>query len=271
MQAISVYLYPNKLDVFTNLPNEWLQERYRRVYNRNVKIFRGVDNRVDLQAKNSDEKKQDLTGYSLVFNLIARETQELLLQKDCTVVSEENGRYYVTLTESELRNLEPGNYQYSVIKEARTDLGEQYTVTERTPMYIDSQYGVVSTIEIGNGIIGEPLDSNKVIAFNKHESFGEPFATYYLSSIIDAKPELSAPQTTHTFQFNFSSYSGSVVIQGSLSEGGNPQIWTDLITFTPTDENIAYRNVTGKYNWFRIKHTPDTIGNTGTVDSVLYR
>ena len=271
MQAISVYLYPNKLDVFTNLPDEWLQERYRRVYNRNVKIFRGVDNRVDLQAKNSDQKKQDLTGYTLVFNLLARETQELLLQKDCVIVSEENGRYYVTLTEADLRTIEPGNYQYSIIKETRTDLGNQYTVTERTPLYIDSQYGVVSTIEIGSDITGEPLDSNKITVFGKHESFGEPFATYYVSSIIDAKPELSAPQTTHTFQFNFKSYTGSVVIQGSLSEGGNPQVWTDLTTFTTDADNTLYKNVVGKYNWFRIKHTPDTIANTGTVDSVLYR
>jgi hypothetical protein len=271
MQAISVYLYPNKLDVFTNLPSEWLQERYRQVYNRNVKIYRGVDNRVDLQARNSDEKKQDMTGYTLVFRLIARETQELLLEKDCTSISLTDGRAYVTLTEAELANIEPGSYQYSVVKEVRTDIDEDtYVVTSRTPMYIDSQYGTLATIEIGKGLKGEPLETTKVIAFSKHQSFGEPFDTYYVSSIIDARPELSSPQSLHTFQINLSAYSGNLTIQGSISDGGNPQVWTTIESFTATDSSTLYKNVTGKYNWFRVKHTPST-ANTGTVDSILYR
>ena len=75
MQLISVYLYPNKIDVFTNASAAWQTKRYRRVYNRNIKIYRGVDNRIDLQVRNSDEKAADTTGSTLVFNLVERETQ----------------------------------------------------------------------------------------------------------------------------------------------------------------------------------------------------
>jgi len=271
MQAISVYLYPNKVDVFTNLPTEWLTERNRQVYNRNIKIYRGVDNRVDIQAKNSDEKKQDLDGYSLVFNLVSRETQELLIQKDVVITTESSGRGYVTLTENEMRNIEPGFYQFSVSKEVRQDIdADSYIVTSRTPMYIDSQYGAIATIEVGNGLTGEPLESIKVIAFSKHEPFGEPFDTYYISSIIDAAPEVSSPQSLHTFQFNLTEYTGDIVIQGSISDGGNPHIWADVLELTANEDTVLYKNVTGKYNWFRVKHIPGTT-NTGTVDSILYR
>ena len=271
MQAISVYLYPNKLDVFTNLPSAWSTERYRKVYNRNIKVFKGVDNRVDLQVRNPDEKKQDVTGYTIVFHLISRETQELLIQKDCTVVDLVKGQVYATLTESELLNIEPGFYQFSATKEQRTSLGnDTYTVTSRVPLYIDSQYGTVATIEIGNGLRGEPLDSTQVIAFSEHHSFGENFQSYYLSSIIDAAPKVTNPQSLHTFQLNTTSYSGTVLIQGSLSDGGNPNTWVDLESFVVDNNPILYKNVTGKYNWFRIKHTPD-LYNTGTVDSILYR
>jgi len=58
-----------------------------------------------------------------------------------------------------------------------------------------------------------------------------------------------------------------------LGKGGNPieGSWTTVQTFNITTSNVnEYHNVTGKYNWFRIKHTPDTT-NTGTVDKVLYR
>jgi hypothetical protein len=271
MQAISVYLYPNKLDVFTNLPSAWSTERYRKVYNRNIKIFRGVDNRVDLQVRNPDEKKQDITGSTLVFHLVSRETQELLIQKDCTISSVVNGQAYVILTEEEVNLLEPGFYQYAVTKELRTPIDSTtHTVTSRTPLYIDSQYGTIAIIEIGNGIKGQPVDSVRVAAFSKHQSFGETFSTYFVSSIIDAAPVTTTPQSLHTFQLNMTSYIGDMIIQGSISDGGNPQVWVDVDSFTVNNDDILYKNVTGKYNWFRVKHIPG-LSNTGTVDSILYR
>lgn len=274
MQAISVYLYPNKLDVFTNLPSAWSTERYRKVYNRNIKVFRGVDNKLDIQVRNPDEKKQEITGYTLVFHLVSRETQELLVQKDCVTLDDSStvrGQVYVMLTEAELDNIEPGFYQYSITKELRTNLADgTYRVTERTPLYIDSQYGTIATIEIGHGLRGDPLDSTQVISFNRHKSFEEDFSTYWISSIIDANPKVTTPQSLHTFQLNTTSYIGDIVIQGSLSDGGNPNVWVDLDSFAVNNESILYKNVTGKYNWFRVKHTP-SINNTGTVDSILYR
>ena len=271
MQAISVYLYPNKLDVFTNLPTAWTTERYRKVYNRNIKVFRGVDNRVNLQVKNPDEKQQDITGSTLVFHLVSRETQELLIQKDCVVSDASKGQVYVMISETEVNLLEPGFYQYSIIKELRTQLDNNaHTVTNRTPLYIDSQYGTIATIEIGDGIKGEPVDSVRVTAFSKHQPFGETFTTHYFSSIIDANPKVTTPQSLHTFQLNTTSYFGNIVFQGSISDGGNPNVWIDLDTITAEGDAIFYKNITGKYNWFRVKHTP-TISNTGTVDSILYR
>ncbi len=276
MQAISVYLYPNKVDVFTNLHSDWLQERYRRVYNRTVKIYRGVDNRIDLQVRNSDEKAVSITGYNFVFNLINPETQKLLVTKDCLDVDDSSpnrGRLYVILTESELSSIEPGSYHYTIVRESRQSLGDgTYSVTQREPMYIDSQYGSHAVIEIGNNIQGEPVDSLKVISFRNYEVFDPTDRKYFISSIIDAKPEVNSPQSLHTFQFNMTGYSGEIVIQGSLSEGGNPQVWTDLETVIVSQDNILYQNITGKYNWFRVKHFPNTtLTNYGSVDSILYR
>lgn len=276
MQAISVYLYPNLVDVFTNLHSDWLQERYRRVYNRNVKIYRGVDNRVDLQVRNSDEKAVSTTGYEFVFNLINPETQKLIMSKDCADVNDSSvsrGRYYVTITRAELSAIEPGLYHYSIVRETRQMLNDgNYSVTQREPLYIDSQYGTHAVIEIGNNLQGEPVDSVKVIAFKNYEPFNPSEQKYFISSIIDAKPEVNSPQSLHTFQFNMTNFTGTIIIQGSISEGGNPQTWVDLETITAAQDSILYQNITGKYNWFRVKHLPNTLlTNYGTVDSVLYR
>jgi nucleoside-diphosphate-sugar epimerase len=67
--------------------------------------------------------------------------------------------------------------------------------------------------------------------------------------------------------FSQINYTGTVKIQGSLSEGGTPHVWTDIESIALSSASQTYRNVTGKYNFFRIRHFP----TTGTVDKVLYR
>jgi hypothetical protein len=267
MQLISVYLYPNKLDVFTNSLADWTQERYRQVYQRNLKIYRGVDNRIDFQVKNAAQKPLDITNGVFVFTLVSRETQELLLTKVCDVRSFDNGRIYVDLTEAEVRDIESGFYQFSLVQESHAESGDTYAVTSRKPLYFDSQYDAVGTIEISGNIYGEPNSSQVIKEFAESvpEIYTDP--NYFTSSIIDAHPETSIGSSTHTFQFYLTGYSGSLKIQGSLSDGATPHVWTDVETFNVVDSNLTYTNIIGKYNFFRIRHTP----SAGTIDKILYR
>ncbi len=273
MQLISVYLYQNKIDVFTNASADWKTERYRRVYNRNIKIYRGVDNRIDIQVRNSDEKAASATGSTLVFNLVERESQTLVAKRDCIVVDAVKGKFYVTLAESDMINIETGYYQYSIYKEIRTDNGDNtHLVSSRTPMYIDAQYDTLATLEVLDSGQGEVQPSIAIRAFEYHKSYSEPFDSYYTSGIIDAHPQTSTPQSLHTFQLYCTNYSGVVKIQGSIDEGATPKTWVDLETLDLSTSTLEYRNITGKYNWFRVKHTPNKlITNPGTVDKILYR
>ena len=274
MQLISVYLYPNKIDVFTNASTAWKTERYRRVYNRNIKIYRGVDNRIDIQVRNSDEKAADTTGSTLVFNLVERESQTIVAQKDCVIVDASKGKLYAVLTESEMLDIEQGFYQYSLYREQRTVNGiDTYLVTSRTPLYIDSQYDTLANIEVLDNGSGDVLPSVSISAFASHISYGEEFSSFYISSIIDARPQTTTPQSIHTFQMNFTNYTGNVVIQGSISDGGSPEVWADAApVLSLSSATTVYQNITGKYNWFRIKHTPNpAIADPGTVDKILYR
>lgn len=272
MQSISVYLYPNLVEVFTNAQAAFLTERYRRVYNRNVKIFRGVDNRIDLQIKNSDQRRAEVSAASVVvFNLVNRDNQKIVAQKDCAAVSSSTGKFFVVLTEDELIDIEPGFYQFSVVLETRSDNGDNtYSVTERSPLFVDTQYDALATIEILNSLSGEPTTSKIIKEFSKSITL-QLETDFFTSGIIDAQPQFGTPQTLHTFQMYFYEYVGEVVIQGSLSDGGNPRTWADLVTIPITDDiDTDFVNITGKYNWFRFRHTPDA-ANTGTFDKVLYR
>ena len=275
MQFNPVYLYVNKLDIFTTPTDTWSTERYRRVYNRNLKIFRGVDNRIDIQVRNNDQKASNIVGSTLVFNLVSQDTKHLVLQKDFTAMDLATGKVTVILTAEELLDLDVGFYNYSIIKEVRTTVDStDYTVTSKMPLYMDSQYDTVGTLEITGDVYGDVSNSVNVSTFNYTNPFTqgatEPFP-FYTSEIIDARPNTSPAYPIHTFQFYTTNYTGTVEIQASLdAQGATPREtkWATVATVDLLTER--YKNVTGKYNWFRVKHIP-ALNNTGTVDKILYR
>ncbi len=273
MQFNPVYLYSNKIDVFTEPSAAWTTERYRKVYNRNLKIYKSVDNRIDIQVRNSDQKTMNIAGSTLVFNLVARDTQDLVFQKDFTAQDLSTGKVTVNLTESELFNLDPGFYQYSIVKEVREVINtNEYKVTSKIPLYVDSQYGVLANLEILGDIEGIVTPSQSIQEFKLVDPTvaGETSPPpYFLSTIIDANLNKATSDSLHTFQFFFDGYDGTVTIQGNLdTQGATPRetTWSDILVFEPT-QDIVYKNITGKYNWFRIKHEPEK--STSTAKFVI--
>jgi hypothetical protein len=255
MQLNSVYLYPNKVDVFTNL-GEWSSGRYRKVYQRNFKVYRGVDNRLDLQVRNADEKAKDITGNSLVFTLLERDTQKIILQRTCTIVSEaqadstiKRNKGFVVITEADLILIDKGFYNYTLhLRDALTNA--------KTPLYCDSQFGVIGTLEVEGNLFGETIPPVVIDTFTVIPTTWLNINTSY-SELIYANPETSSASTVHTFTIEQRNYKGLVVIEASTEEGATPSSgkWTDIATLNyPAVTNQI--QVTGKWNWFRIKHIP---------------
>ena len=272
MQLISVYLYPNKVDAYTNAFSDWTESRYRRVYNRNLKIYRGVDNRIDFQVRNADEKVQTITGTVLVFSLSNQETGELILQKDCTVQSNQTGKVFVTLPEKEMRFIEPGQYNYCLHREIRTAIdSSNYLVENKQPLYIDSQYGVNSTIEIYGDVFGEVQPSYETVAFEERVPFELNASSIFYSSTIPANPELTTPKSVHTFQINMTDYFGNIVIEASLEDSAAPEKWFDVATLDSAGKSILYHNIIGKFNWFRVRHSPSQTSSLArfTIEQTL--
>jgi hypothetical protein len=245
------------------------------VYNHNLKIYRSTDNQLEFQVKNGDQKATNIVGTTVVFNLFNHETQSLLLSRDCQTLSNVSGNVRVILTEQDLLDLEPGLYSYSLVQELREEDIDSYTVISKKPLYIDEQFGAVATIEVSGDVQGGLRSSTTVKEFKytNPAALGESQTPYFTSSIIDARPHTTNPQSLHTFQFYFEDFDGTVTIQGSMGEGGNPSTWVDIpnsaITpgvndFIPST-SVIYKNVVGKWNWFRIKQT----GHKGVLASFV--
>lgn len=266
MQLNPVYLYPNRISAYTS--SSWTTERFRQVYTRNVKIYRSTDNQLEFQVKNGDQKANNIIGTTIVFNLFNHETQSLLLTRDCETLSNISGNVRVVLSEKDLFDLEPGMYSYSLVQEVReVDVDDSYTVISKKPLYIDEQFGAISTLEIVGDVQGglRPTTIIKEFSYTNPTTVGENKELYFTSSMINARPKTTDPQSLHTFQFYFNDFDGSVAIQGSLSDSGDPKDWVDIPdsaispgtnNFTPNSgTSVVYKNVVGRYNWFRIKQT----------------
>lgn len=273
MQLISIYLYPNKVDVYTNSLADWTAERYRKVYNRTLKIYRGVDNKIDLQARNQDQKSASLGSASLVFTIIEPEQKKKVLETDCVISSAINGKSYVLLTSLQLNDIQPGFYQYTLRVEQRVlDADGNYTVTSSRPAYMDSQFDTFGNIEIVGSMQGEPQPSLEIKEFSRKVDY-QTNNTRYTSGIIDAHPTTSTPQRLHTFQIYPSNCTGTMTIQASQDEGGAPKNWIDVQSQILNAANESfYLNVLGKFNWFRIylDSEADEIDGTFRVNQTIF-
>jgi hypothetical protein len=283
MYLTSVYLYPNKIEVFTNSLVSSQPERYHKVYNRNLKVYRGVDNRIEVRVKNGDQRSSNIGETALVFTMVVADTQRLVLVKDCVVRDSTQGIAYVDLSREDLLKLEEGSYRYNLTLEYREAVTEdEYRVTKKSPLYVDSQFGAISNIDVVNDVNGHVSSSLEIDEFSFTNPFtlGEQNNPFFISSIVDAKPKTSTPKSVHTFQFYFDNFQGTVEIQGSLEpQGATPNEWTVIKSFEYTGTGTDYENVIGKYNWFRIKYLPtnyvmsmgEKLELLGKLDKVLYR
>jgi len=242
MQLNPSYLYSNRVDVYTNL-GTWTTARYRKVYQRNLKLYRGVDNSLDFQIKNGDERPQSISNLTVVFNIVGVESNELLVQKDCTIHDATLGRFFATVGEESMEKIAPGHYHYSLYSIDAAGV--------KSALYSDSQYGVVGTIDVIGDAYGGPKPSE------------QPANVF---TAVDAKPQFNSNTGLHTFAFYTTNFTGNITIEGSLDE--NLGSWVNVDTLALNNTPVSYLNVTGVWSRLRVKQLTN---NTGTLDKVLYR
>jgi hypothetical protein len=109
MQTLKLYLYDNIIDVQI-MDLSIFTVRNRIMYNRNVKVYQGIDNPIQLNIKNQDQKAVNLTGYN-VSAQIQDPVEKITVESfACTWVNQAQGQGYITLTRATVDNLEQRNY-----------------------------------------------------------------------------------------------------------------------------------------------------------------
>jgi len=258
MQLTSRYLATNKTVLVLD---EWAGTltEYRKVYNRQLKIIKGIDNVLTFEIKNQDQKPVSiLNTYTAKFKAFD-ESNTCVLEKTGTIkeTSTPNykGQFTVTISDNDTLNLDGQYLTYFVYL---VDSNSNDVIT-----YADAQFGAKGTIELDTGTLPGPKESYSI------SQFTETSSEVYTSESVQAEPALNGNEALHTTAIYTTGYTGDVTIQATLENLVDSNTnWVDVSTATLTNPTEpTYINFNGVFSWIRIKHEPVA----GTIDKVLVR
>jgi hypothetical protein len=248
MQKISNYLYSNRILVLADLVSYPVEMQI--VYQRTVKIYKNIDNVIELDVKNADQKRINPTG---TLKFIITDLNNALIADLSATASAVTGLYSVTIDESTTLNLDKGFYNFGLYVEA--------TNGNKTLLYGDTQWGAKGRLELVGDIMPEPRPVAAVDTFNLLDSV-------YYGSAMNAEPGINGDQALHTFAFYPNGLQGTIYIDASLSESSQNVQWVEIDNIPSTSSTeLFYKNYSGVYSWFRIRYT----SSSGTLDKVLLR
>jgi hypothetical protein len=144
MQIVSRYLVTNKTVLVVDDIGSGVVTEYRKLYEKNLKAWRGIDNTFAFEIKNGDQKPVSILGtYIPVFKAYDEYKQEVVnVLGTITETSTANkGQFTVTVSSTDLDDVEGQYLSYVVLL-----VPEDSTTTVLT--YADTQYDAVGTLEI---------------------------------------------------------------------------------------------------------------------------
>jgi hypothetical protein len=263
MQKISSYLYPNRIVLLADLAG--FNVEFTNVYQRNVKIYNGIDNTIEFDIKNADQKRIDLTTISQIkLNIMDASGYELPNSPYDVVPTLLKGIATVTIPQEDLVDLDNQYLKYSVsaLKDGKDVL-----------LYTDARFGAVGTIELVGDAMPLIRDSKIYNTFTAEIDLnGVPI---YHSSAIPCKFYEAIPTETLNFDIYVTNFAGSIWLDATTNSTINLQafqaagkpfgawnqsaadgLYTGIIPF---GTNIPV----GDYNYFRVSYQSPSVNGVG--------
>ena len=274
MQKISSYLYPNRVELLADLAG--FTTEYTNVYQRTVKIYNGIDNTLEFDIKNADQKRIDLSAFSMIELNVMDMSGNALPNSPYTVTplnqTTSKGLASVIIPEEDLSELDHQYLTYSV-----TGVKNGADVM----LYADSKFGAKGKIELVGDALPTFRDEIVYDRFSGEIDFVGNVINH--TSAIPCKFYEAVPTEFMAFDVAMTNYIGTIHIEGtrdstisveSFKNAVRLQSWTTSVATTRT---YSFNDVpVNDFNYFRVVWTyidPVLIGvnntyPTGTIDKV---
>ena len=220
MYSTTAYLYQQIIRVLLiDTSGGYFTARYDPVYAKTLTVNKGVDNVLLFEFINQDQKPVNITGSTFRFRLLNQTGDELLLEKDMTVLSASLGRVKVVLDTADTINIlaQPGSYsiertQGNYVQAAFTDdnagaRADCDIVDSVLPQFIASQPVSIPTINGKNSWPQPGPQSWPDWALNP-----QPLNNHYLTEYYSSHINTTGASLT-TIKYDLVHYTGTLKVQ----------------------------------------------------------
>ena len=256
MYATSAFIYTQRQIVVLLSGNS--VRRYMPIYAKPLTLHKGVDNQIQFQFLNQDQKPVDLTGKSITCRIINYSGTEVLLTKTLTLQYALTGIAALELNAADIENIDAQRAHYSI----EIPVGEfDY------PVYVDQNAGARGDMNIDNSILPAFVPSASITI-----PTGQPFPNLNSSANANSTANTFYSSTINTednpilsIQAEYSGYYGNVTIQGSTIVDADWYPITTLV-YSNVSNTLGY-TVTGFHPYIRMEF----VANVGDVSNILAR
>ncbi len=223
---------------------------YRPVYNRDIEVYKGIDNALQFRLLNADQKGINLSaGYTVKF-CAYDETDRLVIEKNAIIQDDgstiSRGKFKVNITENELKNLQQQFLSY-VVYLIESDGDKVLT-------YSQSNFKNNGTIFVNSKTFPGPLNTVSVTSLTETGAN----TSIWMSEAVNAEPAVNGNEALHTAAFYTSSFVGDIVVQATLdNQVTDSSNWADIrtVTLDGTEAAPTAVNFYGVFSYIRFKTT----------------
>ena len=244
MSLIPRYLVNNRTSLVTNVTG--FATEYRPVYQRNIPIYSGIDNKLEFQLFNPDQKPINPTGSTIHF-VAFDEMNNQVIKHTGTVTIANKGLFTVTITDQDTLNIKQQYLSYAIY--LTDDTTNADTIT-----YADEQLNASGTIYVSKEAFPGPRATSEVTNFTQDSGDVD----VYNSDAISAEPGINGNEALHTVAIYSDNYVGDVELQVTLdNQITNQSNWATITTLTldGTETEPTVSSFNGVYNYIRFSTT----------------
>lgn len=275
MYSTTVYLYQQITRVLlVNTDGGYFTARYDPVYAKSLTINKGVDNVLLFEFINQDQKPVNITGSTFVFRVINQAGNELLVQKDCEVLSATTGRVKVVLDTTDTINVQAqpasysierkaGNYVQAVYVDANSQARADCNIVDSIlPQFQPSQPVTVPDIYGKNQFVSAAPTSYPDWALNP-----QPINSIQPTEFYSSQIETTGAAFT-TIKFDLDHFTGAIKVQAAANYESVFYDVSQSRQYT-NDTTTDYFNIVGYHPLLRLAlNNSIGYGASGTVTVV---
>lgn len=259
MYSTPVFIYTQRQIVVLLSGNS--VRRYMPVYAKPLTLHKGVDNMIQFQFLNQEQKPVDITGKEISCRIINYDGSTVLLRKALTPQYALNGIAALIVNAADIEDIDAQKAHYSL----EIPVGDfDY------PVFVDQNAGARGDMNIVNSVLPAFVPSSNItiptgqpfpnVDSNNSIQNALPNANTYYSSVINTEDN-----PILTIQTSFHQYNGDVGIEGSTIVDGD---WYPITTAVyANNSNTQGYTVHGYHPYIRMVFT----SNTGAVTNILAR